>query len=46
MVDFGFLDLTGFPKVLEIEEKYLPAERLKKYEGSDAFYDARAKAAK
>jgi 2-methylisocitrate lyase-like PEP mutase family enzyme len=45
LVDFGFLDLTGFPKVIEIEKKYLPAERLKKYEGSDAFYDAGAKAA-
>jgi 2-methylisocitrate lyase-like PEP mutase family enzyme len=44
LVDFGFLDLTGFPKVLEIEKKYLPAERLKKYENSAAFYDPKAKA--
>lgn len=38
-VDFGFLDLTGFPRVIELEKKYLPAERLRKYEGSEAFYD-------
>jgi 2,3-dimethylmalate lyase len=38
MVDFGFLDLTGFPKILEMEERYLTAESLKKYEDSDAFY--------
>ena len=39
LVDFGFLDLTGFPKVLEIEKRYLPAEQLAKYENSEAFYD-------
>lgn len=31
MVDFGFLELTGFPKVVELEKKYLPPEALKKY---------------
>lgn len=40
LVDFGFLDLTGFPKVIELEQKYLPEEALQKYEGSDSFYKA------
>ncbi|MDH2328042.1 isocitrate lyase/phosphoenolpyruvate mutase family protein [Cereibacter sp. SYSU M97828] len=41
MVDFGFLDLTGFPKLVELEERYLPAEDLKKYETSESVYDPR-----
>ncbi len=32
MVDFGFLELTGFPKVVELEKKYLPPDALRKYE--------------
>ncbi|NTE88362.1 isocitrate lyase/phosphoenolpyruvate mutase family protein [Agrobacterium rubi] len=44
LVDFGFLDLTGFPKVLEIEKKYLSEAALKKYDKSEAFYDASSSA--
>lgn len=35
-------DLVGFPQVAEWEEKYLPAEWLKKYEDSIGGYDPRA----
>lgn len=42
LIDFGFLDLTGFPQVVEIEKRYLPTDRLKKYEGSSAFYQPQA----
>lgn len=38
---FGMFDLVGFPKVAEWERKYLPAEQLKKYEGSAGSYDPR-----
>lgn len=31
LVDFGFLELTGFQKVVELEQRYLPAEALAKY---------------
>jgi 2-methylisocitrate lyase-like PEP mutase family enzyme len=38
----GVFDLTGFPEVLKIEEKYLPAEELEKYkEPSLGTYDPR-----
>jgi hypothetical protein len=36
---FGYLDLTGFPAVVEIERAYLPAEALKKYEETSGEYD-------
>lgn len=39
---FGLFDLTGFPQLTELEKKYLPAERLDKYEGSLGSYDPRA----
>jgi 2-methylisocitrate lyase-like PEP mutase family enzyme len=39
---FGFLELTGFPKLLEIERRYLGAEALRKYEQSMGLYDPRA----
>jgi 2-methylisocitrate lyase-like PEP mutase family enzyme len=38
----GLLDLTGFPHLLELEEKYLPAEMMEKYEQSIGVYDPRA----
>ena len=36
---FNITDLLGFPKILEWEEKYLPAEELTKYEKSQGLYD-------
>jgi 2-methylisocitrate lyase-like PEP mutase family enzyme len=39
---FGFLELTGFPKLLEIERQFLGAEALRKYEQSMGLYDPRA----
>ncbi|MBI4082838.1 MAG: isocitrate lyase/PEP mutase family protein [Candidatus Lambdaproteobacteria bacterium] len=38
---FGIFDLTGFPKVVEWEQKYLPPEQLAKYEHSIGVYDPR-----
>ncbi|MCW5730903.1 MAG: isocitrate lyase/PEP mutase family protein, partial [Alphaproteobacteria bacterium] len=38
---FGIFDLTGFPKVMELEQKYLPKETLAKYENSIGVYDPR-----
>jgi 2-methylisocitrate lyase-like PEP mutase family enzyme len=40
---FGFLELTGFPKVLEIEKAFLDPDQLEKYEQSLSLYDPRAK---
>jgi hypothetical protein len=40
---FGFLELTGFPKVLEIEKTFLDPEALGKYDQSLSLYDPRAK---
>ncbi len=34
LVDFGFLELTGFPNVVELEKKYLSTESLKKYDAA------------
>lgn len=40
--EFSYLELTGFPAVVEIEKKYLGQGALKdKYEGSVATYDPR-----
>jgi 2-methylisocitrate lyase-like PEP mutase family enzyme len=38
---FGIFDLTGFPKVRELEERYLPAETLNRYDQSLGVYDPR-----
>jgi 2-methylisocitrate lyase-like PEP mutase family enzyme len=38
----GVFDLTGFPEVVKLEEKYLPAEELEKYEKSSGLYDPRS----
>ena len=38
---FGVFDLTGFPKVAELEEKYLSPETLARYEQSLGVYDPR-----
>jgi 2-methylisocitrate lyase-like PEP mutase family enzyme len=38
---FGTFDLAGFPKVVEWEKKYLPAEKLEAYEESIGVYDPR-----
>lgn len=36
---FGSFNLTGFPKVRELEQKYLPAETQDRYEKSLGMYD-------
>ncbi len=41
---FGFLELTGFPKVLQIEKDFLDAEDMAKYDQSMSLYDPRGKA--
>lgn len=38
---FGVFDLTGFPKVAELEAKYLSADKLARYEQSIGVYDPR-----
>ncbi|MET3794487.1 isocitrate lyase/PEP mutase family protein [Aquamicrobium terrae] len=38
---FSYLELTGFPEVLEIERQFLPQEQLEKYESSLGEYDPR-----
>jgi len=38
----GVFDLTGFPEVVKLEEKYLPAAELEKYEKSSGTYDPRS----
>ena len=37
----GYLSLTGFPAVVEIERAFLPAEAMAKYDTSLADYDPR-----
>jgi hypothetical protein len=37
----GYLSLTGFPAVVEIERAFLPAEAMAKYDTSIAEYDPR-----
>ena len=39
--NFGIFDLTGFPKVVEWESKYLTPEKLKQYDDSLGIYDPR-----
>jgi 2-methylisocitrate lyase-like PEP mutase family enzyme len=41
---FGFLELTGFPKVLEIEKAFLDEKLMEKYDLSASLYDPRAEA--
>lgn len=41
---FGFLELTGFPRVLEIERSFLSAESLAKYDQTLSLYDPRKEA--
>jgi len=38
---YRMFDMTGFPQVVEWEQKYLPAETLDKYESSIGVYDPR-----
>jgi 2-methylisocitrate lyase-like PEP mutase family enzyme len=38
---FRTFDLAGFPKVVEWEKKYLPPEKLEKYESTLGLYDPR-----
>ena len=38
----GIFDLTGFPEVMKLEEKYLPAQELEKYKNSSGMYDPRS----
>jgi len=40
---FGLFDLTGFPAVLEMEQKYLSQDALKRYEQSLGVYDPRTR---
>jgi 2-methylisocitrate lyase-like PEP mutase family enzyme len=40
---FGIFDLTGFPKVEALERRYLPAERMQRYDQSIGVYDPRAR---
>jgi 2-methylisocitrate lyase-like PEP mutase family enzyme len=42
-IHFGTFDLSGLPKVAEWEKRYLPSEKLEKYEGSVGLYDPRAR---
>jgi hypothetical protein len=42
-INFGAFDLSGLPKVVEWEKRYLPSEKLKKYESSIGLYDPRAR---
>ena len=39
--NFGIFDLTGFPKVVEWESRYLTPEKLKQYDDSLGIYDPR-----
>ncbi len=41
LIGFGIFDLTGFPKVQELEQRYLPAETMARYENSLGVYDPR-----
>jgi 2-methylisocitrate lyase-like PEP mutase family enzyme len=43
MGGFGSFDLTGFPAVVAMEQKYLSAEALKRYEQSIGVYDPRSR---
>ncbi len=36
--NFGINDLLGFPRLRELEQRYLPAERLSKYDQSSGVY--------
>jgi hypothetical protein len=38
---FGIFDMTGFPHLLEMEKRYLPAETMVRYEQSLGVYDPR-----
>jgi 2-methylisocitrate lyase-like PEP mutase family enzyme len=38
---FGIFDMTGFPRLLEMEQRYLPAETMARYEQSIGVYDPR-----
>jgi len=38
---FGVFDLTGFPKVAELEQKYLSSDKLARYDRSIGVYDPR-----
>ncbi len=38
---FGIFDLTGFPQVEALERRYLPAERMARYDRSIGVYDPR-----
>src|SRR5262249_31800280 len=41
LTGFGLLDLTGFPQLLELEKRYLPADTMERYEKSLGTYDPR-----
>ena len=39
---FGLFELTGFPKLTELEKRYLPAQKTASYDNSLGMYDPRA----
>jgi hypothetical protein len=41
-ISFGAFNLSGLPKVAEWEKKYIPSEKLEKYDHSIGLYDPRA----
>lgn len=43
LAGLGLLDLTGFPRLMELEARYLPAEAMLRYEKSLGTYDPRAR---
>ena len=45
-IHFGAFDLSGLPKVAEWEKRYLPPDKLERYEGSVGLYDPRTRGPK
>lgn len=43
LANFGAFDLTGFPHLTELEERYLPAEQIARYDQSIGVYDPRGR---
>jgi 2,3-dimethylmalate lyase len=45
-IHFGTFDLSGLPEVAELEKKYIPSEKMGKYESSVGLYDPRTRGTK
>jgi hypothetical protein len=41
LAGFGIFDLTGFPQIEALERRYLPADRMDRYDRSIGVYDPR-----